>query len=321
MDYPEKLVKVKAALLAMQRMSWEHGVAAQAFFEIGDNATGILLAREAVHRQHADGRLANTWPDECLDPGANGGPVLAAYQLTGEPIFKHAADRMADYFLNRAPRTSDGTLHHTTQGHFTLVDGIYHLAPFLALAGYPQEAVRQIEGIRKIHFLPHKKLYAQMWDVDKQVFSRGVCWGGAQGWMAGALMRVLQALPPSMAAENRRLAAYLNELVDSCLAHLRPDGLFHDVIDDPATFVETTAGLMLAYAIYRGMQAGWLEGSYAVSAGLMRAAGYAKVDENGILQGAAGAPDFQHQGTSAEAQAFLILAEAAYQDYLRTIGK
>ena len=314
MTHPDKIEKAKAVLLAMQRHSWEQGIAAEAFFEIGDPATGVLLAREAVHRQAADGRMALIEANDSLDPGANGGPVLRAFDLTGEPSFKQAAGRMAEYFLEHAPRRADGLLYHTQKGHWTLLDGIYHLAPFLAQAGHPAEAVKQIVGYRQIHFLPHKQLYAQQWDDDRQAFGRSACWGGAHGWMAGALARVLPLLPTSMENEQRLLAGYLAELLDGVLAHQRPDGLFHDVLDDPNSFVETTAALMIAYASYRGVQSGCLDKKYLAPAHRMRAAALAKVDENGLVHGACGAPSFDFEGFSAEAQAFLILAEAAYRD-------
>ncbi len=53
-----KLNKVKKAMLAMQRYSWEQGVAAQAMLESDEIEWAILLAREAVHRGVQDGRVA-----------------------------------------------------------------------------------------------------------------------------------------------------------------------------------------------------------------------------------------------------------------------
>jgi hypothetical protein len=49
--------KVKRALLTMQRYSWEQGVAAQAFLELGETDTVVLMAKEAALRQREDGRL------------------------------------------------------------------------------------------------------------------------------------------------------------------------------------------------------------------------------------------------------------------------
>jgi unsaturated rhamnogalacturonyl hydrolase len=318
MTNAEKIEKAKAVLLSMQRHSWEQGVAAQAFFEIGDPAMGLLLAREAAHRQSTDGRLALTQPNDSLDPGANGGPVLTAFELSGDPFYQQAGARMAHYFLQDAPRRADGILYHTQTGHWTLLDGIYHLAPFLAQAGYPAEAVRQIDGYHRLHFIPARRLYYQAWDDERQTYTRPVCWGGAHGWMAGALARTLRLLPPGMTAERRQLGAWLAELLDGVLPYQRPDGLFHDMLDDSSSFVETTAALMLAYAIYRGVQSGDLDPRYLPAAERMRSAGFERVNELGLVQGAAGAPSFDFPGFSAEAQAFLLLAEAAYQDLDRS---
>ena len=54
----------------------------------------------------------------------------------------------------------------------------------------------------------------------------------------------------------------LKELLDGCLAHQRPDGLFYDKVDDPSSFVETDLAAMLAYAIYESVRGGWLPESY-----------------------------------------------------------
>ena len=51
--------RVLSALLAMQRQSWEQGVAAQACRDIGRDDLVRLLAHAAVTRQAADGRLAD----------------------------------------------------------------------------------------------------------------------------------------------------------------------------------------------------------------------------------------------------------------------
>jgi rhamnogalacturonyl hydrolase YesR len=106
----------------------------------------------------------------------------------------------------------------------------------------------------------------------------------------------------------------VRDLLDSCLAHQRDDGLFHDVIDDPASFVEVNLAQMLAYTVYRGLAGGWLDDTYLSSADRMRAAAQAKVDEHGLVQDVCGAPHFDHPGTAPEGQAFFMLMEAAYRD-------
>jgi len=307
--------RVKEALLSMQRLSWEQGVAAQAFFEIGDVEMGILMAKEAVHRQLADGRLGiASEPDKSTDPGANGGPVLQAYNITGDKSFKVAADKMIDWFLKKAPRTKEGILYHYVSRPRVLIDSIYHTAPFLALAGYDDEAIKQIKGYRKLMWNPQKKLYSHIWDDDAKDFGRRAFWGGGNGWAAAAIVRVIKALPEKRTREKLFLAEYLKEGIDGCLAYQREDGLFHDIIDDPSTFVETTAALMICYSIYRGIEGGWLPRKYLKHANRIREVTYKMVNEFGIVQGACGAPYFNRRGTSAESQAFFLLVEAAYRD-------
>ena len=68
---------------------------------------------------------------------------------------------------------------------------------------------------------------------------------------------------------------------------------------------------MLAFAIYEGIAAGWLPASYQPQADRMRSAARLKMDADGYVQGACGAPNFDRPGTSTEAQAFCIMMEAA----------
>jgi unsaturated rhamnogalacturonyl hydrolase len=110
------------------------------------------------------------------------------------------------------------------------------------------------------------------------------------------------------------LIGYVREVLDGCLAHQRSDGLFHDVVDQPSTFVETNLAQMLAYAIYRGVHGGWLDRSYLPFADRMRQAAHQKVDARGLVQGVCGSPNFDHPGYATEGQAFFLLMEAAHRE-------
>jgi len=304
--------KVKRAMLAMQRASWEQGVAAQALLEMGDLDLVVLMAKEATLRQAEDGRLADlASSDNVTDPAANGEAVLKAAELIGDPRLKEAADRMRDYLMNEAPRTADGTLFHLKSVRQVWVDSIYMAPPFLAVAGQPAEAVRQIEGFRRLLWNPEKHLFSHIWDDGRKDFMRRAFWGVGNGWAAAGMTRVVRALPARLAAEKARLLGYIREVVDGCLVHQRDDGLFHDVVDDPSTFVETNLAQMLAYTIYRGLAGGWLEARYRSVAERLRRAVHAKVDRFGLVQGVCGSPLFDRPGTATEGQAFFLLMEAA----------
>jgi rhamnogalacturonyl hydrolase YesR len=102
---------------------------------------------------------------------------------------------------------------------------------------------------------------------------------------------------------------------------MRPDGLFHDTLDDPRSFVETNTAQMLAYVMFRGLQRAWLPRSYLGSAERMRQAAIRKVDGMGLVQDVCGAPNFDRPGASTEGQAFHILMEVAYADLEAATGR
>jgi rhamnogalacturonyl hydrolase YesR len=309
----QTLERVKRAMLSMQRASWEQGVAAQAFLELGDDEQVFLMAKEAALRQTTEGRLSVLYTDNGVtDPSASGEPVLHAARASGDAALKKAAERMAEYLLEKAPRAADGTLYHTLNEPEIWVDSLYMAPPFLAAAGHHEEAIRQLDGIGKPLWNPDKRLYSHRWHDGKQEFINAKAWGVGNGWAMAGLARVVDALPERLAPERERLALRATQTLEGCLAHLRPDGLFHNVVDEPDTFVETNLSQMAAYAIFRGVRSGWLADSYLRVALEMRKAAHGKVDERGYVQGVCGAPFFDSPGRAAEGQAFFLLMEAAH---------
>ncbi|MFH1086768.1 MAG: glycoside hydrolase family 88 protein, partial [Chloroflexota bacterium] len=281
-----------------------------------------LMARDAVVRQLPDGRLGIVGGhDAVTDPSASGEAVLVAARQSGDPAMQRAVERQLDWLLNQAPRVSAGpaagTLLHITNKRQVWVDSYYMAPPFLAVAGHPAEAVRQVVGFRQVLWDEGAQLFHHQWDEDLQDYSRAAFWGVGNGWAAAGMARVIAALPATMSAERAQLIGYVRAVLDGCLAHQRPDGLFHDVVDDASTFVETNLAQMLAYTIYRGVAAGWLASDYVREADAMRAAAWRLVDAAGLVRGVCGAPHFDHPGVAPEGQAFFLLMEAAAADWAR----
>lgn len=318
MDRNERLENVKKALLAIQRYSWEQGVAAQAFLELGDAGMVVAMAKEAVLRQFADGRLGVMGDSTAVtDPAANGEAVLFASRVTGDRALAEASGRMLDWLLNKAPRNKDGVLYHFHDKPQIWVDSIYMAPPFLAAAGFYEAAIAQLNGYRRILYNNDKHMFSHMWDDGSNRFIRKDFWGVGNGWALAGMVRVIRALPEAMEKEREMLIDNVKDCIDGCLTYIRQDGLFHDVIDNPETFVETNFGQMLAYSLYRGMAGGWLDKSYLKYAEKMKQAVYDKVDSYGYVQGVCGSPGFDRPGTAAEGQAFFILMEAASDDFYK----
>ena len=308
--------KVKLAMLSTQRASWEQGVAAQALLEIGDYDNMLLLAKEAVLRQAEDGRLALVASDDNVaDPASNGEAVLMAAKFTCDPAFSQAANRMLNYLLNDAPRTAKGAISHVKSGLQIWSDAIYMLPPFLAVAGQPAEAVKQVELYRDALWDDKAQLLSHIWDAGKDVWIDQTFWGCGQRMGRCRHSARHHALPPEITAARARLVSYAKAIIDGCLAHHREDGLFHNIWDDESSFVETNLAQMIAYSIYRGVQAGWLDKKYLASADHMRSAAERMVDRFGFVQGVCGSPNFDRPGTATEGQAFCLMMGGARRDW------
>jgi unsaturated rhamnogalacturonyl hydrolase len=307
----QRIARAMRAALAMQRRDWEQGILAQALLEAGDRQGVILLTKAAMVQRTADGRLGVVVSGGATDPAMGGVAYAQAAEWTDDAAMRIAVDGLLEWIRHKAPRSSDGVLYHVFDGLEMWSDGFNGAPPFLAAMGFYGEALKQIEGFRARLWNERKRLLAHVWDDGKQQFKDGHFWGGGNGWAAAGLARAIRSWPQERNAERARLAQFARQIVEGCLAHQRADGLFHDVVDEPATFVETNLAQMLAYSIYSGIAEGWMPVSYRSHADGMRSAARAKMDAFGFVQGVCGAPDFDRPGVSAEGQAFCILMESA----------
>ena len=299
-------------LLAMQRMSWEQGVAAQAFFESGEASTGLLLVKEAIRRGDGNGLLGITNPAmDAVDCGANGLPAYYAYLHTKDRRYWEALDRLADWLEFSAPRAVSGQLYHNPGSSRAMIDGIYHIVPPLVAAGRTAFAMNQVSLFHQRHYDARTGLYRQFWDDAANSFCRRGLWGGGQGWMAGALALACLYLPPECRKDRESLAELLNRLLAAMKNYLRADGRFHDVLDDPSTFPEVTASLMMCYAVYIGIRAAVVPLDEKTDADRVLALLERYVDEEGFVNSACASPGFDRPGNSAEAQAFYLLCHSA----------
>ena len=309
----QHIEKATAAAMAMERRDWEQGILAQAMLEAGRRESVILLTKAAMVQSTRDGRLAVVVTGGPTDPAMGGAAYAKAAEWTGNPAMKQAVDGLLTWIRVKAPRSADGILYHVFDGPEMWSDGFNGAPPFLAAMGYYDEALKQIEGYKKRLWLPQKQLLAHIWDEGTHQFKDPKCWGGGNGWAAAGLARVIRSLPATRRNDREHLATFARQIIDGCVRHERPDGLFHDVVDQPGTYVETNLAQMLAFATYEGVAAGWLPATYRAHADRMRTAARAKMDAYGYVQGVASAPNFDRPGISTEGQSFCVMMEASGQ--------
>ena len=132
MKETDTVAKVKHALLAMQRHSWEQGTAMQAFLEQGDMETVILMAKEAVYRRLPDGRTAVIGAGGAItDPCSAGQALIAACEATGDTELRRGRDALLEWALQKAPRNGKGVVYHWDSKPEIWSDSAFMLPPFL----------------------------------------------------------------------------------------------------------------------------------------------------------------------------------------------
>ena len=311
--------KAVRCMLAMQRHCWEQGVCAQALYEAGREELWIPMAYDAIQRQSEDGRLALMGGSNAVsDPAANGEVCLRAWERTGEERYLLGARRMLTYLETTAPRTKDGIICHNLisfeEGYSPYqlwVDGLYMVPPFLAVMGQVTEAAEQIRGYFRHLYDDDSGLFYHIIDTETGRFVRPKHWATGNGWALMGLARVIEEAGRQGFSEiSGELVDLLKKVLDAMHGYQMPDGRFHDILDDPDSFVDGTSAMMMAATVYRGVCNGYLTRDYieAADRAVRTVTGY--VDEYGLVHGVCGCPRFTTEGTSAEAQASLIMAMA-----------
>lgn len=297
------------ALLAMQRQNWEQGVATHAALDDGRRELAELMAADAVVRQDVHGMLGATGDIGLVNSGALGEAVAALAPT--DAAAADALERQRWWLLRHSPRHDSGVVYHLGDVPEVWVDSIYMVVPFLVSTRDFAPADMQYRMHREHLWHPESGLYGHRYDVEKGNWVRAAAWASGNGWAAAGIARALHLGGNGTPAEMRgRWQRDTAALIEAC-APFADGGRFHDVLDDPDTFTDGTAGLMLAYAVFTGVADGWLDERYTADADAWVSAALEPTTPSGLVRGVCGAPMFDREGTSAEAQAFAIMALAA----------
>lgn len=83
-------------------------------------------------------------------------------------------------------------------------------------------------------------------------------WARGNGWMAAGMARLLSILPEDNPDRAAIMVAY-KKMMDTLRQNQDPDGMWHQLIDEPASYKETSGTAMFTYAMIVGVKQGWLD--------------------------------------------------------------
>jgi rhamnogalacturonyl hydrolase YesR len=83
-------------------------------------------------------------------------------------------------------------------------------------------------------------------------------WGRGNGWMAAGMAELLRAMPASHPHRQAIMEGY-EKMMATLLDTQGEDGMWRQLLDDPASWPETSCTGMFAFAMITGVKEGWLE--------------------------------------------------------------
>ena len=82
-------------------------------------------------------------------------------------------------------------------------------------------------------------------------------WSRGNGWALWAVSNILEVMPAKHPLYRKLMAHYRRHL-DSLIALQDESGLWHNVLDMPSSYLETSGTAIFALCIARGVRLGWL---------------------------------------------------------------
>jgi len=200
--------------------------------------------------------------------GAMSAGLFDVDALANRKDYKAYLGRSADYILNKQLRLPDGTLSRPNPRNMTLwADDMFMSIPFLARMGkqtgdskYFDDAIKQVENFNKYLYDANTGLFFHNYYSDDQTNGVGH-WGRSNGWIAMATTELLNNLPANHPKRAELIKLLLRQIVG--YAHYQDQtGLWHQLLDKPDSYLETSVTAMFTYAVARAVNQGWINEKY-----------------------------------------------------------
>ena len=221
---------------------------------------------DAVRSQHSPRFL-----DDC------GAMVAAMEKATvrnpaGAKAWRAQLDRWFDFVYKEEYRLGDGILARMRPAANSVwLDDMYMGIPPIAYRGAVAAregynalakelyaaAVEQILLFKKYLWLPEKEIFRHGW-IEGMSVHPSYHWARANGWAVLTLCDVLDIVPEDTPGRAEALET-LRQLLGTIATFQAPDGRWHQLLDQPETYLETSASAMFTYGFAHAVNQGWID--------------------------------------------------------------
>jgi unsaturated rhamnogalacturonyl hydrolase len=200
--------------------------------------------------------------DDC---GSMSAGLLDVYALDKREDYLTYLNRVGDYIINKQVRFPDGTLARNGPRKMTLwADDMYMSIPYLARMGkltgdnkYFDFAIKQVESFTNYIYDVPVGLYHHAFYNDQNM--NGVAhWGRCNGWVALAQVELLNNLPVNHPKRAELIKLLLRQIVGFS-RYQDPTGMWHQVLDRPDSYLESSVTAMFVYTVAKAVNEGWID--------------------------------------------------------------
>lgn len=169
-----------------------------------------------------------------------------------------------DWVANKQVRLKDGTFARNRPQAWSLwADDMYMGVPALAEMGrmtgqrkYFDDAVNNVLRMSHYLFNPQLNLYTHGWNANHPDAPQ-FYWGRASSWSVLAMSDLLDVLPKSHPGYPKVLAQ-LRAALRGIAQQQSGAGLWHQMLDRPDSYLETSASATFVYVIAHAVNQGWV---------------------------------------------------------------
>jgi rhamnogalacturonyl hydrolase YesR len=214
-------------------------------------------------------------------------------QLIGvcAPFVTEQEYRLSDGTLARGGPGPDGKPKMRPLPNTLWLDDMFMAIPTIALMGketgnakYYDDAARQVLQFSRRMFNPQLGIYMHGY-VEGMRDHPELHWARANGWALMAMVEVLEVLPRDH-KDYKAVEAQLRAHANGLARYQDKDGLWHQLIDRPDSYLETSASAIYTYAIARAVNRGYLDKEmFGPMANLAWNAVASKVNARGEVEG------------------------------------
>jgi rhamnogalacturonyl hydrolase YesR len=239
--------------------------AAKRYQFFADNLPALSKWPKEERRNPFRNMLNPTSLDAC---GAMGASMTRAARDKVGPDLREVIDRFAEYVSTKQFRLDDGLLARKSPYPKSIwLDDAYMSVPLLAQYGrltgerkYFDDAAKQLKGFHKHLFVPEVGLFTHAGNADAGEDHPHYYWGRANGWYMVAIVELLDLLPEDH-SDRPELIKILKAHAKGVATLQSGKGLWHQMLDRPDSYLETSCTAMFSYAMAKGVNRGWLDAS------------------------------------------------------------